>query len=192
MQRSQSKSGFTIIELIVAVGIILVAGTIFLALLTWGLRLSRESQAATTLQVETSDALDQMTRDIRGASDVITATDSTLTIDVYPRYASASPDRIGYTVVGTRLEREVIPPTGYPPVYILGDEVIRGLTNHVATDTGIFRYFDEDGIELSNPPPLGAVSMIEVTLTLQDTSARNPQPLTSTTKVHLRNRKTNL
>jgi prepilin-type N-terminal cleavage/methylation domain-containing protein len=184
--------GFSLIEVIITMGILAVTMTIFLAILSWGFRLSRQSERATTLQTDAASALDEMTRDLRGAADVIAATRTTLTVEVYPRYPTASPNRIRYDVTGSRLIRGLTPPFGYPPQYRPEDETVRGLTQSLASNGLQFRYFDENDAELLDPPALGAIAVIEVTLTLEDTSRRTRQPITVTSKAHLRNRKTNL
>src|SRR3989344_7972874 len=192
MNTNYRKSGFTVIELLTAIAISAVAGTIFVATLTWGLRLVRVGEGATTLQAEGSLLLDQLARDIRGATDVISATNTSLTIDVYPRFPSEAPQRIRFFVDEGELRRGLTPPQGEPPQYPSAAETFRTLAKHVAEGGFTLRYLNEDGVDLGVNPPVGSIALIEFSVRLEDRSLRNPQVLNLEGKAQMRNRKTNL
>lgn len=192
MNTANRKPAFTVIELLTAIAISAVAGTIFVAALTWGLRLVRVGEGATTLQAEGSLLLDQIARDIRGATDVVSATNTTLTIDVYPRFPSEAPQRIRFFVQEGELKRGLTPPQGEPPQYPSANETFRTLAKHVAAGGFTLRYMNEDGIDLGLNPSVGSIALIEFSVRLEDRSMRNPQVLNLEGKAQMRNRKTNL
>ncbi len=180
------------IELLTAIGIAAVAGTIFVSTLTWGLRLVRVGEGASTLQAEGSLLLDQITRDIRGATNVISATGQTLTIEVYPRFPSALPQRIRFFMQGNELKRGLTPPQGVPGKYPPANETFRTLAKHAAENSFTLHYMNQDGVDLGINPSVGSIALIKLNVRLEDRSVRNPQVLNLEGKAHLRNRKTNL
>jgi type II secretory pathway pseudopilin PulG len=98
-------------------------------------------------------------------------------------------ERLRYYVQGTSLFRDVTDPSGDPPVYgapqttSIVSETVRNLDQGVTT----FRYYDEDGAEITNFTNIAEVRFIELNIVVNVDPGRLPNQLTLRSTAALRN-----
>ncbi len=132
-----------------------------------------------------------------GAYPIISAGTSSISF-----FADANNDgqaeQIGYVLASTTLYRTVIPPSGAPPTYVIGNQststILRNARN--ATSTPVFQYFDQNYTGTSSPLALpvniSTIRLIQINITLDVDPRLSPVPRTYTVQASLRNLKTNL
>ena len=144
----KKNSGFTLLEIVVAMGITIMMGYLFVMLARdttdTGLRFSNslftEQQIQQTLQI--------ILPEIRSASQS--------NIGAYPIDAAATSsfifysdidldglfERVRYFANGTTFTKGVIKPTGSPLTYVTSSEVFQPLVDNLITANQIFSYYD--------------------------------------------------
>jgi prepilin-type N-terminal cleavage/methylation domain-containing protein len=213
-RRYGSEGGFTLVELMVAMPLMLIvmAGlTILLTTLNhWG----SHTQEETTLQSEARSSLNQLEYNIRGAfigdgtTPILTATATSMTLyapDGYPSTLSGSTMtsfhlmKISYQVTGGMLQRQFMtstntypsgPPWTFPPTMGAWSTIL-GQANSI-TNTDVFTYYTAAGAQAVPPTPLTfpiadptGVRAIGIKLTLS-TGGSQPQKFTVKDIVALR------
>jgi hypothetical protein len=132
-----------------------------------------------------------------GVYPLVTAGTSTVTFFSSP-IATSTIEEITYSLKGTNLYRSVIMPSGSPSIYNPANQstttALTGVYN--ATSSPIFQYYDQNytgtSSPLAQPVNLSSVTLIKISLTLDDDPKLPPLPRAYTTQAALRNLKTNL
>jgi prepilin-type N-terminal cleavage/methylation domain-containing protein len=195
--------GMTLVEVLIALAIfVAVMGAVGLFEVNIFSYQSSISSSFTTVQ-DAEIILKTMTREIRmtspssdGSYAIQTAATNTIMFFA-DTDGNGIKERIRYYLVGNKLYRASLVPTGSPFTYT-GTESITTLLNNVrnATSTAVFEYFDGsyDGNEpsLSQPVNVSSVRLVKINITLDTDPNRSPAPRTYTTQVTLRNLKNNL
>lgn len=213
-RRYGSESGFTLVELMVAMPLmLLVMGGLTIMLTTlnhWG----AHTQEATTLQSEARSSLNQIEYNVRGAfvgdgtTPILSATATSMTLyapDGYPATVSGTTVssfhlmKVSYQVMGGMLQRQFMTSTNTyptaPPWTFTGSmgawNTILGQANSI-TNTDVFSYYTAAGAQAVPPTPLTfpiadptGVRAIGIKLTLS-TGGSQPQKFTVKDIVALR------
>jgi type II secretory pathway component PulJ len=213
-RRYGSESGFTLVELMVAMPLmLLVMGGLTIMLTTlnhWG----SHTQEETTLQSEARASLNQLEYNIRGAfigdgtTPILSATATSMTLyapDGYPATISGTVMssfhlmKVSYQVTGGMLQRQYMTSTNTypagPPWTFSGSmsawQTILGQANSI-TNTDVFTYYTAAGAQASPPAPLSfpisdptGIRAIGINLTLS-TGGSQPQTFTVSDIVGLR------
>lgn len=209
--RSSSQLGFTIIEVIVSIGILLFIGggviafqrSVIMNAKTLQSALLAQSQVRKTLLMFASDLRSASSRDgggypieSAGTSTIIfyANIDSDVAIERVRYFIGTSTSATKYT-----LRRGVVNPTG---TSYSGTEVITTIARDVmnSSSTPVFTYFDGnyDGITASSTAPLPlpinipVVRLVRISLLLNPNGVRSPAMQTYGTAVTIRNLKDNL
>lgn len=197
------RSGFTLIETIISVGIFSAIAVAFYFLQADYLIFNRTVSDGLSAQDQIRKVLKNISSELRAASPSslgaypITEASSS-SISFYSNIDSDSlKEKIRYFLEGNVLKKGVIKPSGSPLVYNQGDETIISLTNYVANgETPIFSYYDSnyDGSTqpLSAPFNALAVRLIKITIIADKNPQEYPEPITLTTQISIRNLKDNL
>jgi len=90
------------------------------------------------------------------------------------------------------LKKGVIEPTGDPISYPSDQEKIYTISKYIRNTLPVFRYFDEEGNELSPPARLEDAKLVKVHLTVNVDPNRPPDDFNLESSVQIRNLKTNL
>ncbi len=90
------------------------------------------------------------------------------------------------------LRKGVINPTDYPVSYPQDQEQISILSRYIRNQLPLFRYFDENGEELSAPARLEDTKLMRVYLIINANPERAPQDFELESNVQIRNLKMNL
>jgi type II secretory pathway pseudopilin PulG len=107
-------------------------------------------------------------------------------------------EKITYTLVGTKLYRAIIQPTGTPPVYNSATQATSSVLTDVrnGTSSPVFQYYDQNytgtSSPLTMPVSVQSIRLIQISLALDVYINQEPLVRTYTTQVSLRNLKTNL
>ena len=200
------RGGFTLIELIVSVGILVMIGSGVIAFEQSVLKNTKILQSELTAQQQVRRTLSTFVADLRSATQSSAGayaidTAATSTIIFYANIDSdASIERIRYAFATGTLIRGVLKPTGL--VYNVANESTSTVVSDVAngTSTSIFTFYDTgyDGFTSSSTDPLPtpinipAIRMIKMTVMVDPNGARPPNMKTYTTQVSIRNLKDNL
>ena len=151
------------------------------------------------LQSDTSTDLSilsqRMGKVIRGTTNVIDAQNNSLTIYGYFSPQDTIVKKIRYFINGTHLNIGVTPPTGTAPnyTYNVADEVVT--TTRVDLAMGgqsMFTYYDDTGTILPNGFAVSQIKAIGLYVAANPDTTRLSVPISLTTRVTLRNFKTNL
>lgn len=196
------KVGFTVIEVVVAIGITTIVITALLRFISLGHPLAK----ITYLQAQSTEAarlqLKRMSKQLREVR--YSATGAYPLVEVGPQrlivYADidrdATVERIRYELVGTDLVRGIVEPTGNPLTYTVANEVTTTLTRAVRNDTDpIFTYYTGDypaDPTALTPTDLTEVKYIQFFLRVDVDPNVDPPPIDVRSQVQLRNLKTNL
>ena len=192
---SSSEGGYSLVELLVVISLT-AALAVPLVIFTYKGMSSYEflqAQSNTSLELSTLSA--RMGKVIRGTTGVVATGANTLTVYGYFSPQDTTVKKIRYFIAGTNLNIGVTPPTGTAPnfVYAAADEVVTTSRIDLAMGTNdLFTYYDDSG----NVLPTGfAVSQVKAVGLYVAANPRTKQlavPIQVTTRVTLRNFKTNL
>lgn len=200
------KDGFTLIEVLVSISILLMIGSGIIAFERSVLTNTKVLQAELNSQQQVRRTLTMFVTNVRGATQSATggyaienAGTSTLMF-----YANIDKDplieRVRYFVATSTLMRGVIKPVG--TAYLSSNEIITPVVSDVANDSTspVFVYYDKayDGFTSSSTDPLPFpvnipdVRLIQIVLTVNPNGVRSPVMQTYSTEVSIRNLKDNL
>jgi hypothetical protein len=201
-----TRSGFTIIEILVAVGIM--AGIMFM-IGVFGIRVSDLGRFASSRLSSRADleyAFALMTTEIRSAGPS--------SLGAYPIVQAAAASFSFYSDIDkdglfelvryflaasanatTSFMKGVITPSGNPLTYNPANEVVKEVIPNAIPTAVVFTYFDETytGVEPPLPEPVDplAVRVVKAELTADLNPGVAPQPAIFKTKVNLRNLRSN-
>lgn len=201
--RHNSKSGFTIIEILVSIFILTLIGLAVSSFAKDIFSLNRVTSDSLTAQDETRRALKTMSAEIRTASPsslgaYALAQTATSSFTFYSNIDDDSlKERVRYFLDGTTLKKGIIKPSGTPLTYNPANEVVSELTHNVANaTTSIFSYYDKnyDGTNqaLIEPIDIATVRLVKITIVIDKDPQMPPGPMTLTTQISMRNLKDNL
>jgi len=191
-----NKSGFTLIELIIAVAILAII-TVAISLLFINLYKEQASDVARIKRIDTaSKTIEMMSGEIRKMN---RAENGIFPLEVVQEQAlvfysdvdnDGLTERIEYSLNGTALERKLIEPGD--SLDYSGTETIAVIAGGIRNGTEpIFKYYDENytGSEdpMSEPISVTSVKIIEIILDINADEKYLSSPLRMETKIHPRN-----
>ena len=191
--KARSGKGLSLVELIIALAISSIIFIVVVAIINIVLSRSKGGFESFKAQSEALGIMNRMAKEIRQATEVVSAQAQTITFREYIEASDAAPSQVRFYLVGQTLSRGEIPPTGSGPNYTYdpASESTRTLSFDIINGGGaIFTYFDQNGSTLGAPVTLSAVTLIGINLTFRQIS--NTQPLSVRTKAQLRFNKNNL
>jgi len=188
------EKGWSLVEILISLAIFSIISVVFVRAIFQTFRFWQQNSTYNELQNQSITALNFIEKELRSATQMVDASDNSIIFKAYAISKSQPPDQIRYFVQGNQLERGIIPPSGSPPDYTYNpdSETIKPIANFLVTDQPIFRYYDQSGRLLVAPVNKDAITLVEVTLRLDNDTTNPPPTVTVSTKVHLRNKKTNL
>ena len=193
--QARSIRGFTLVELIVVLGLMAIIGAIIATSVSRGLQADTQARSRIEALEDMQVAMERMSREIRAANPVEEAADNAIKVWVH---REDSCHLFTYELVGQdliarqdRFESDCVTSTGTSGELIL----LQGLAND-DVDTAVFTYWstrpghedpgDEDAEPLDTPlTDVGDVSFVEISLVHE--LALNQRPITVSTVVGLRN-----
>ena len=204
-RRTSIYSGFTLIELIVAVAIfsILILGV--MALMSNAFTVNRQQGALLADQDQVRKVSFQIMSEVRnatasnvGAYAIDTAGDQQLIF-----YANIDGglgvERVRYFIQNGKLNKGIVRPTGSPLTYNVATEVVTVVQNNLAAGTSpIFYYYDDTyngvtGTPLVQPVNVTAVRFVSISLPIANKAGvKNTNSYTVAAMATVRNLKTNL
>jgi len=196
------RTGFTVVEMIIAVSIAafttLLASTFFYQ----GFRLWRLNQYQIEAQNNIRTAVRSLVAELReartadnGAYPIEAAAPTTITffsnID-----ADANQERIRYFIQGTDLLKGVTNPTGVPATYPPANETVTTVASFIRNTDPFFTYFPDTyagtGQSMTVPVVIGSVRLVKISVTVDSNLTEYPAATRLETSVSLRNLKDNL
>jgi prepilin-type N-terminal cleavage/methylation domain-containing protein len=203
-RRGAHRGGFTLIEVVVAIGIL---GMISGAVVTLERNVTMQAkaiQSSLIAQQQTTQALRSFLKEMRGATQsaggayAIEAV-STSSITFFANIDSdPSIERVRYFLASTSLHKALLEPTGtlYNPANEGVRVIVRDIRN--SSTTPLFEYYDKNYTGTASSTPLAIpvnipeVRLIKMSLPVDPNKARSPVFQTYTTQVSVRNLKDNL
>ncbi len=203
MKNDVRTRGFTLIELIISMGIIALIGAAVAALQKNAVTLNAILQEDLGGQQELRSVVKNFLTETRSVGPSATgayplATVATSTFMFYSDIdLDGSRDRIRYFLSGQTLKKGVIKPSGSPLSYNPSSEKVSDVVHGVLTEAGpVFEYYDTnyDGTTppLSQPVNVLNVRLIKLNLTVDRDPRRAPGPVSATAQASMRNLKDNL
>jgi prepilin-type N-terminal cleavage/methylation domain-containing protein len=191
----KTESGFTLLEVLIAM---VLTGLLAIPLAMFsirGLQSYQFLQSESNTSTELSTLTEQMAKVIRGTTSVITAQSNTLTVYAYFDPDDTTVKQVRYFVSGNKLEVGVTPPSGTAPNYTFpsANEVVTTLySNLVMGSTPMFTYYDNTNTQLPNGFTTSEVNQVGIYVAANPAPNQETVPIALTTRVTLRNFKTNL
>jgi type II secretory pathway pseudopilin PulG len=195
LRRVRVSAGFSLIELLF---VMLLTSMIAIPLSTFaykGLTSYEFLQAQSNTSTELSTLSQRMGKVIRGTTGIIDAEANTLTIYGYFSPQDSVVKKIRYFINGASLDIGVTPPTGIAPnyTYLAANEVVTTTRVDLAMGANpMFTYFDDSGTQLPNGFADSQIKEIGLYVAANPRVNQLSVPISLTTKVTLRNFKTNL
>ena len=194
MKRDAGRPGYTLVELLVVLPLI-VMGSILLIWITYqGWRAYLFAAAQSKANYETTRLLDRMSRVLRSTTRIYEVKNNEIVFESFYSPRDVVPDKSRYYIDGTRLKIDTIPATGTAPNYTY-DELTKKTYDLGEIRNGgsnLFRYYDENNQSLTDLTDVAAVKQIEIVLITNPYPEVLPKDQEGSTKVQLRNLKTNL
>jgi prepilin-type N-terminal cleavage/methylation domain-containing protein len=192
--KENAEAGFSLLELLV---VIVITGLIALPLSTFfinGLKSYNFVQAQSDTSLELETLADRVTRVVRGAISIDTAAPNSLIVYGYFSPQDTVIKKIRYFVVGTNLNIGVTPPGGTAPNYTYtgAEKITTSRIDLVMGSNTLFTYYDDVGNKLTGAFLPAQVKEIGLYIGANPNAKQVPVPISISTKVTLRNLKTNL
>ena len=190
----KNKHGYTLIEIIVVVGLITIISGVMSTFLVQSFASYRVKKQSVELEEKAASVMREFEYSTRAASEILTVSEDEL---IYYRFfdlVAASPTQVRYFMDGNVFKVGLIEPVGVEPdiTYPHGNEVIDLIVGDVTNQTAIFKYYDGLNNELSAPYNIESIKLVELEISLDKDGNNPPLPISQTTKVNLRNMKDNL
>lgn len=203
MTLKTNNRGFSLIEVLVVIGLFIMFSTAIAELLMWGNHGKDVVFEQLSKQNDGRIASQDFLNDLRRAS--------YSSIGAYPiQLASANQiifysnvdtdswkEQVRYFISNTTLKRGIIKPTGSPLNYNSANEVVTEVAHDLNNTTTIFYYYDQnyDGItntsSMSMPIDISKIRMVGIKLWLDLRPNVSPAPLYLEGKTEIRNLKAN-
>lgn len=192
--KKYNKDGFSLIEVLVVITILTLMSAAFMALFSNGYKTYKYNQEMIGSSELAAKGIREFEKTTRGATQITDATNNLLTFLAYQKGDSyPAPSKISLYLNGNDFYKSVIPPTPSGSTYIYQDaDKVTTLITGSVSDQNMFSYYNEAGTLLSSPPEKDAVKMIGCTVTIDLDPTKSPAGIPQSTKVELRNLKTNL
>lgn len=192
---SSNEYGYSMIELLIVITITgLIAGPLTVLAIK-GVTSYTFLEAQSNTSVELNILINRITKVVRGATSVDTASPNTLIVYGYFSPQDSTIKKIRYFISGTNLNIGVTPPSGTAPNYTYNSasEVITTTrVDLVMGSKSLFTYYDDAGNVLSTSFLPSQVKNIGIYLAANPSAKQVPVPISLSTRVTLRNLKTNL
>lgn len=190
MQREYAPQGFTLIEVLITLGIFTIVSGGAVAILITSIRSNAVIWEQLATQNDGRAVLREVVDDVRraevssiGSYPIVSANTSSLIF-----YANVDNDldreRIHYWHADEKLYKGVTKPSGAPLRYNTSTEVVKVLAEDVKNNeegTDVFTYYDESytgtGNPLSYPISVTDIRMVRVSLELEEDPTKTPVPL---------------
>jgi len=199
-------NGITLIEILVAMGIFVVAITLVFVFVSQGFRTSNFSLEQSTAIAEAQRGIETMVRELRETQAADTGAYPLEFIDKNELifYGDIDRDnkteRVRYFLAGSDFRKGIIEPSGDPTSYLFTDERINTISQYVrnTSTTPIFSYYNGDwpadtiNNPLSTPADPTEPKLVKVYLKINVFPERAPVDFDLESSVHLRNLKDNL
>ncbi|HEX3082289.1 MAG TPA: prepilin-type N-terminal cleavage/methylation domain-containing protein [Candidatus Saccharimonadia bacterium] len=191
----RKDAGYSLIELLVVMTLTAMIAVPLVIFSYKGLTSYEFLQAQSNTSTELAILADRMGKVIRGTTGVIDAQANTLTIYGYFSPQDTVVKKVRYFINGTNLNIGVTPPTGTAPnyTYNVADEVVTTTRIDLTMGTNsMFTYYDDSGNVLPNGFSVGQIKAIGLYVAANPRTKQLTVPVAITTRVTLRNFKTNL
>jgi type II secretory pathway pseudopilin PulG len=194
----RNTSGFTLLETVIAMGLVIFLGVLFMRLsrditdsaLRFSSELVTQQQLTTTMEV--------MLPEIRSASPandgsypILSATTSSLQF-----YSDVDRDglfdQVRYYLSGTTFTKGVVKPSGSPLKYVTSTEAFQDLVYNMVPGSQIFTYYDSSATSsgstaLAAPVDVSKIKTIRVTLVANQGTSSTPSLVGVETQATIRN-----
>jgi type II secretory pathway pseudopilin PulG len=197
-RRREHADGFTVIELVVAMGILLLVMGMFLNTLVALMHSEDRSQRLVSNEQNVRLELDQLQREIRAANPLVPLPNATAATDynnqiellLGPTGGTRQVVRWTYDTAREQMVRQVMSDTS-PTATVVAQSFLLVRVRNVETGTPVFSYYDAAGTDLvaraiSADDP--AICALRVHIQISSDSNPGPLPFTETQDVELRNR----
>lgn len=193
-RRRRYLTGFTLIEMVVVIGLVAILSAVVSTMLVASLSSYRTKRQSVDLEDKASAVLRDFEKSTRAASKIVMAEPDQLTFLRYFDLTSASPTQVRYFMDGDQFKIGLTQPSGIAPaiVYPIQNEKIDLIVDNVTNGTTLFKYYNSNGGLIPGPVEIATVRMIEINIALDKDPNKPPTEITETTKVNLRNMKDNL
>ncbi len=190
-----NQRGYSLLELIIVISLMSVVAIPLIMFTSRGIASYEFMQLQSDTSTDLSILSQRMGKVIRGTTNVIDAQNNSLTIYGYFSPQDTIVKKIRYFINGTHLNIGVTPPTGTAPnyTYNVADEVVT--TTRVDLAMGgqsMFTYYDDTGTILPNGFAVSQIKAIGLYVAANPDTTRLSVPISLSTRVTLRNFKTNL
>ncbi len=189
------QRGYSLVELLIAITLTTMLAIPLVVFSYKGLTSYEFLQAQSNTSLELSTLSQRIGKVVRGTTGIISAGANTLTIYGYFSPQDTVVKKIRYFVSGTNLNIGVTPPTGTAPnyTYNAADEVVTTTRVDLAMGANsMFTYYDDQGNVLPNGFAVGQVKAIGIYVAANPRVKQLSVPIAVSTRVTLRNFKTNL
>lgn len=204
-RKGSAMGGFTIVEMIVVLGVLSIVGIVVSDFARNVLLLNSSGQNSLVAQLEGRRVLKTMVAELRtafpsafGSYPLESVADDSV---VFFANISGNSDteriRYFYDAPSKSIKKGVTSPSGNPPVYNVGNEVVTTLITDIANGpTPLFEYFDSSytGTEdpLILPVDISRIRLIRINVLIDRDATHSPALISLTSEVSLRNLKDNL
>jgi len=191
------QGGFTLVELLVTVSLVAIIFATFASFFTNYLILYSKYQTDAADFTELAGQSQRIADVLRGVTDITNPGANTLTVYAYFSPNDTYVSQVSYFLSssGKQLMATITPMTANPPTGTLitsKASTYTILSNYTAPTSGsLFQYYDGSGT-LMTQPITDEHSILQIQVNLSEPQNHSSKPLTLTTTVSLRNRKTNL
>ncbi len=165
---TSARAGFTLIEIVIAMGITMMVGVLFVRLsrdvtdttLRFSRTLITQQAIETTLQVIIPE-IRSIAQSNDGSFPISVA--ATSTFEFYSDIdRDGLFDRVRYFLDGATLTKGVIKPTGSPLAYVTSTETLQSLVDNIIVGSQIFTYYDRNATTTNSVPLQQPVSPLDV------------------------------
>jgi type II secretory pathway component PulJ len=195
---SRSHRGFTLLEIVITMGIVMMVGVLFM-------RLSRDVTDSTlrfsgelVTQAQLTNTIQVILPEIRSAAPandgsyaILDASTSTF------RFFSDIDrdglfDQVRYFLSGTTFKKGVIKPTGSPLQYVSSTESVQDLVYNIILGSQLFTYYDKNATStnstpLQQPLDVSQVKTVRITLVANQGTSSTPSLVGVETQATIRN-----
>lgn len=193
------RAGFTLLEILVAMGIFLLIIAGVASFLQTIFRSQYVISTQVTTQKEARRTIEDFVKEVRNASissigaySIAQASSTSFTFysdidfDTYK-------EKVRYFMEETNLKKGVIKPAGTPLTYNPATETLSVVAHDLIAGQTPFVYFDKNyngiGNPLSQPVNIAQIRVIKITIIIDQRPNISPEPLTVSSQVEVRNLK---